>query len=643
MVLCTHHGLLAQGVARDTLIYRTAVSLYELDKIKADINFIIESDRRDSITIEVFSDIIIANPLAIDYDNILLYKVDLTRNGQNWNITPTTYGDPAGQLGVMGVDYPHPWVSNDIKSSATAVKNWYVRNDWSVKNKGKVFLDIMGSTIPVEINIMLSGKPAIQNLKMPGIGYVFINFELNKGLRFDPESPLHNKVKGTTLDEWYGLKNPPDTSDLKLAAHRGFWGDNLGAGPIENTEPSIQAALPYTNIIEADVMITKDKQVVVSHDYNLQRLTEFTDPDQDNIFIYDLNYNQIKDLHLRKRNFEIDNNFKVVQLTDLINYIRDNNTVLTIDIKEITKRLNPINNQCTAACDLTRDMQAEAWIELVSKILEVVKEMNAWQYVAIKTPYTLNRIKKSIPQEQYRDLSKVLFFPVYYSNREAKLIVSDINDWYNNAPNYLMAIETHFKKPGDVMLNQYEGYENIMHYVIAETGLRPGLYSEEPGGAKGIVERYAQWRFKDLTQDFRGDPYWLMDIIPYFSTAVVTTDRPDIWKVIKAIYEPANTYSSASFVTTSNDTQENNITEIVDVPEIKNINALYVNGEIVISGLDKKDINTHIFLFNLQGQLILQNKVIVVPQMRIPKALSPGVYILKLQGNRERSIKLEVK
>jgi hypothetical protein len=640
------------AVPRDTLVYRSAVSLYELNKLNADINFIMSASSHDTIIFKIFSDIIISESLSVSYNNILLYELELTRKDQVWTQKPTTYTDPLEQLGTIGMDYPSPWISDNIKSSAMAVKTWYQENDWGVNNPNKIFLDIMGSTIPVKIEIILSGGPTIKYLKLPGIGIVISDYEDNKGLKFDPEHPLHAGTKSPILNEWYELKNPdnipwyyilPSSVGLKLAAHRGFWGDSLGSGPIENTEPSIKAALPYTKIIEADVMITHDKKVVVSHDYNLQRLTDYSGSDPDNTFIYNLDYNQIKDLHLRKRNYEIDTNFKLVQLSDLIGYIMTNNTILTIDIKEISKRLNPINNECTAACNVTREIQAEAWVELLSKILSVVKDMNAWKYVAIKTPYSINRIKESLPEEQYIDMKKVLFFPVYYSNRTADKIVLDINDWYNNAPNYLMAIETHFKKPGDVMLNPYKEYENILHYVISKTGLRPGLYSEEPGGPKGIVERYAQWRFKDLSQDFRGDPYWLMDNVPYFSKAVVTTDRPDIWKEIKSIYEPTNMYSSVSSINTPNDPQKNDITEIVDVSDIKKIKAIYKDGRININELNNNDIGGDIFLYDLQGQLIVQNKVIMVPQMIISKILPPGIYVLRLHGNRQAVIKLIVK
>lgn len=51
-----------------------------------------------------------------------------------------------------------------------------------------------------------------------------------------------------------------------LLAHRGVWGDNLGAGVPENSIAAIKDTKKYTDVLESDIMITKDKQLIVSHE-----------------------------------------------------------------------------------------------------------------------------------------------------------------------------------------------------------------------------------------------------------------------------------------------------------------------------------------------------------------------------------------
>ncbi|PRD47997.1 hypothetical protein C5745_07640 [Sphingobacterium haloxyli] len=362
---------------------------------------------------------------------------------------------------------------------------------------------------------------------------------------FDPVHPCNDGTAPKDIEAiWTDLKSLPagvssNTVDLKYAAHRGFWGDNLGAGPVENTDPAIQAALPYTKIIESDVTITKDGVVVVSHDYNLQRLTNYHGPDPDNTFIYDLNYDQIKDLRLRKRNFDV-TDFKFIRLEDLIGYMIEHKTVLTIDIKERAQRRNPITGACTAACDVNRAKRDQGWVQIFEKILDAAEAQDAWGYLAIKTPLTINRIKSLLPAEKWPLMGKVLYFPVIQPGASVNAAVEVINDWYNNGPDYLMGFETNFKTSSDPVMHSFsiagKSYDNILHYVVSRVRLRPGMYPEEPMGPKGIVDRYAQWLFKDMRRDYRGDHIWLMSL-PYFPVSILTTDRPDIWKDVKGLYQ----------------------------------------------------------------------------------------------------------
>jgi hypothetical protein len=527
--------------------------------------------------------------------------------------------------------------------------SYFKHTEWESPTSSK-FIEEFAGTIPVVIHVY-SEQNAIIDCKLPGIGQLYKDGKLCKELKFDPENPCKQGIKSFS-EEWYEMKNPlmkGDQVDLKLAAHRGFWGYDLGRGPAENTEPSIEAAAQYTKIIESDVVMTADSVIVVSHDYNLQRLTDYdfdrTRNDFDNKFIYNLPYDSIKDLHLRKRNFDV-TEFKVITLDTLLSYMKKYNTVLTIDVKDKAPRINPnVSNErvCTATCDDVGETAQRNFVDMLSKIMDVIRKNDAWEYTAVKTALSISQIKKLLPIEQHGDLRKMLFFPLIQPSKTSKYAVSFINDWYNNAANSLVSIETNFKSPDSELLKpvQIQGertFQNMLEYVIYKTDLRPGIYSEEPGGPKGVVDRYAQWKFKDTYDDYRGDPIWLMSI-PSFNKTVITADRPDIWKQIEHIYG-----GEALRSVSADNSSETDLAKIDDPTIIANtkISAKYESGSIIISGLNKNDIGKSVMLYDLQGALIYQNTVAIEPQMTLSKTLQSGVFILKIAGDRQAGLKLIV-
>lgn len=136
---------------------------------------------------------------------------------------------------------------------------------------------------------------------------------------------------------WTKIKTPDINkgSDLIIAAHRGVWGDKLGAGAPENSIAAIKRTKDFTDILESDIMITKDKQLIVSHDYCLMRLTDYSGSPRD--YLFNMNQSQLVDLHLRRRNMSV-SDFKLLTFGDLVDALIENQLVLTIDIKEIIAR-----------------------------------------------------------------------------------------------------------------------------------------------------------------------------------------------------------------------------------------------------------------------------------------------------------------
>ena len=77
---------------------------------------------------------------------------------------------------------------------------------------------------------------------------------------------------------WTRVKQPRMDSgaDFIIATHRGVWGDKLGAGNPENSTAAIRDTKLYTDVLESDVMNTKDGELIISHDYNLKRLSDYS-------------------------------------------------------------------------------------------------------------------------------------------------------------------------------------------------------------------------------------------------------------------------------------------------------------------------------------------------------------------------------
>ena len=94
-------------------------------------------------------------------------------------------------------------------------------------------------------------------------------------------------------------------------------------------------------------MTTKDKRLVISHDYNLKRLSDYSGSDRD--YLFDMNLSQITNLHLRKKNMEV-SEYKYLTFEDLVDALVRYQLVLTVDIKDVRARYNK-DGTCMDNCD----------------------------------------------------------------------------------------------------------------------------------------------------------------------------------------------------------------------------------------------------------------------------------------------------
>ena len=101
-------------------------------------------------------------------------------------------------------------------------------------------------------------------------------------------------------------------------AHRGFHNDSLGIP--ENSIKAFERAIEHNVGIELDITVLKDGTIICFHDNNLLRMTGI------NEFVYNLNYEDVKDVNLNNSN-EI-----IPRFVDVLNYI-NGRVPLLVEIK----------------------------------------------------------------------------------------------------------------------------------------------------------------------------------------------------------------------------------------------------------------------------------------------------------------------
>jgi glycerophosphoryl diester phosphodiesterase len=450
---------------------------------------------------------------------------------------------------------------------------------------------------------------------------------------------------------WMKFKQPDKQKsiDLILVAHRGIWGGALGNGAPENSKSSIEATVGISPIIEVDVMFTKNKKLVLTHDYALNRLSNYSGSDywfnvkyykNSGFFWWLGDYESYK---LKKRNGTISPKDKYLLFSDMLSILKKKQLVALIDIKSLMPKRDH-TGECILNCEYDpatpegQDKILDSWVSIFKECYKVAEKRNLLHYIAFKLSCSYDDLKEKSGLND-KQLSKVLFLPMKRANADEQKLndaINFIDTWIEKAGKGLIAIESNFNLLSDLIPFTRNGsnYQNLLQYISLK-GYRPGVFSEEPVGAKGVVNRWADWFMKDLTKDTRGDHLSLISV-PYFQTAVVTTDRQDVWQQI------ANSYNSVSSLSAISDEPESGITKTDELSLNKSstITAVYKSGFILVNGLEKADIGSNIIVHDLQGHVIHTDKIDVEPQMVIAKKLQAGVYILKISGNRYVSVKI---
>ena len=182
--------------------------------------------------------------------------------------------------------------------------------------------------------------------------------------------------------------NIEHTKKMEITAHRG-----ASIKYPENTMAAFRGAKKLgADWIELDVQQTKDKQIVVSHDTNLNRVTGV------NKDIIDMNYSEIKKLDAGSFFNKKFKGEKIPLLKDVLEFAKKNNIRLNIELKPTGKEKN-FEKQVV---DLIKEYNFEDRCVVTSQVYNVLKKIKKYDK-DIKTVYVMSIAIGKITDAKYAD------------------------------------------------------------------------------------------------------------------------------------------------------------------------------------------------------------------------------------------------
>ncbi len=190
--------------------------------------------------------------------------------------------------------------------------------------------------------------------------------------------------------------------DIKITAHRGASSDYP-----ENTMAAFNGAIALgANYIELDVQQTKDKQIVVCHDKNLNRVAKVKKN------IIDMTYDEIKKIDVGSHFSDGFKDEKMPLLSDVLKLISEHDVILNIELKPTGKETN-FEQQ---VIDLIKEYQVKNKCVVASlnyNTLVNIKNIDN----SIKTVYVM-----SIAKGDITSINNVDVYSVESSNITAKMV-----------------------------------------------------------------------------------------------------------------------------------------------------------------------------------------------------------------------------
>ena len=379
------------------------------------------------------------------------------------------------------------------------------------------------------------------------VSHFVVSFPAND---FDKNHSCHGNPDVPQCNLLYEVKNPDleaSAIDLYTVPHRGLWdrdtGNGPGSGPPENSVSAVQQA--YNNgysFVELDVMMTKDQEIVCSHDYPTFRTTNSNDHNQ---YVFNTDQSLLAQLNLIRRNGTVSGDTMMTG-GGLLDVIDNSGLILVLDPKEPIGRY--VSGSCVEFCD-NEYYKKVNWLLLVAKFLDDANDANLLGRIAVKTFLFPNEILDGVTEVNPNTketksaqglgislMSQVLWIPMLISSQHDNNInnlLGVVQSW--NSSDYapmLFYIETDFKNASDVQIQPFQEYQNIMHYIADVVGIRSGLFAEEPIAPRGNYTRWAVGKMKNSGADRRADLPWVLSNT-YSGYMVITSDVPEIWEQIR--------------------------------------------------------------------------------------------------------------
>ena len=179
---------------------------------------------------------------------------------------------------------------------------------------------------------------------------------------------------------------------MEITAHRG-----ASVKYPENTMSAFVGAKKLdADWIELDIQQTKDKQIVVSHDTNLQRVTGV------NKDIIEMDYSEIKKLDAGSFFDKRFKNERIPLLSEVLEFAKNNNIRLNIELKPTGKEVD-FEKQVV---DLIKEYNFENKCVITSQVYSVLKNIKSVDK-NIKTVYVMSIAIGNITDAKYADAFSV--------------------------------------------------------------------------------------------------------------------------------------------------------------------------------------------------------------------------------------------
>lgn len=310
-------------------------------------------------------------------------------------------------------------------------------------------------------------------------------------------------------------------------------------------------SLPAGKYVEADFMLTKDKRLIITHNYSLAPISNATDP---SLNVYNTTLANILAYKLLRRDGTVSNsNFLSGEV--LLDYAKSSNLIVIADIKEPTGETTYIGGPCIRYCYYNKRKQGQS-VEIIRELTRVALAKNMAKNIVIKpmankaTAANLKNGGSNADGTTYSGIgaavyNRFLWVPRLYSDAfpgsSNSVRASNMAEYEASWPiNTIAYFEALYKNANDPIVSgqvvyQTTHYDNLLHFTNAGLGRRNGTATFEPVGRKGGANRWANWEFYEPKLDRRASFKFVLGFV-HARTAVITAENYFSWTDAASLY-----------------------------------------------------------------------------------------------------------